>query len=372
MLAMPKNSRGLFIAAAALAAVCHLRKPAFVPSPARRTASVVLPAAAVAAASAPAFADSIGDAAKVLAKDAYPFMKEVPWNSFVPLTNPGSSSAGEWARAIDKAIVMGATMDPALLKAGVTAHHKAIGGVSESNPVLSQANFADICAALGRMIASVPESQTMEVYDAFASLVSPNVPPYLMSTVNEADAKNAYAALMTFKDVVKANPITPKAAATPAALAGKLGAIDSAAAKLSSASYPLIKSVPWDADVFSKPLPGITPNAALKAIDKALVMGAAMDGKLLQDAAMAHHKALEGMDSNLVATEEDYTAVNAALGKLIASVPQNQVMDVFNSFKAITNPVVPNLLYSKVDPGAAQAAYGALLSFKDVVKAAQR
>jgi len=372
MLAMPKNSRGLFIAAAALAAVCHFRKPAFVPSPARRTASVVLPAAAVAAASAPAFADSIGDAAKVLAKEAYPFMKEVPWNSFVPLLPPGSAPAGEWAKAVDKAIVMGASMDPALLKAGVKAHHAAVLGVSEGSPVLSEADFATINAALGRMIASVPESQTMDVYNAFSALVNPSVPPYLMSQVNEADAKKAYAALMTFKDVVKANPIKPTPVSTPAALSSKLGAIDTAAAKLSSASYPMIKSIPWDSDVFTKPLPGVSAGQALKAIDKALMMGAAMDSKLLQDAAMAHHKALGSMDAKLVTTEADYTAVNAALGKLIASVPQPQVMDVYNSFAKITNPSVPNLLYSKVDPAAAQAAYTALLGFKDVVKAAQR
>merc|ERR1712151_898976 len=153
-----------------------------------------------------------------------------------------------------------------------------------------------VCASLGRMIASVPESQTMDVYNAFSALVSPSVPPYLMSTVNEADAKKAYEALMAFKDVVKANPITPTSVSTPTALSGKLGAIDAAAAKLSSASYPLIKSVPWDSDVFTKPLPGVTANQALKAI----VMGASMDGKLLQDAAMAHHKALGSMDAKLV------------------------------------------------------------------------
>merc|ERR1712217_623722 len=105
-------------------------------------------------------------------------------------------------------------------------------------------------------------------------------------------------------------------------------------------------------NVFTQPLPGVTANQALKAIDKALVMGASMDGKLLQDAAMAHHKALGSMDAK--------------------PVPQGQVMDVFNSFSKITSPVVPNLLYSKVDPGAAQSAFGALLTFKDAVKAAQR
>merc|ERR1711879_351734 len=135
----------------------------------------------------------------------------------------------------------GASMDSELLKKGVLAHHKAIGATSEANPVLSKADFEAINAALGRMIASVPESQVMDVYNAFKGVVGGDVPSYLMSTVNEADAKAAYAALMDFKDVVKAHPITPTAASTPATLSGKLGPIDAAASKLSKASYPLIK-----------------------------------------------------------------------------------------------------------------------------------
>merc|ERR1711870_138421 len=110
---------------------------------------------------------------------------------------------------------------------------------------------------------------------------------------------------------------------------GKLGAIDAAAGKLSSAAYPLIKDVDWTSDLSLKPLPGASPNQVLKAIDKALVMA-------------------------------------------IASVPTSQVMDVYNAFGKIVNPVVPNYLFSSVNPADAQAAYAALLSFKDVVKAAQR
>ena len=97
--------------------------------------------------------------------------------------------------------------------------------------MLSQADFEAVNAAIGRMIASVPESQTMDVYNAFSALTSPSVPPFLMSTVKESDAKAAYAALMEFKDVVKAHPITPTVASTPAALSGKLGAIDAAAGR---------------------------------------------------------------------------------------------------------------------------------------------
>merc|ERR1719436_917241 len=140
----------------------------------------------------------------------------------------------------------------------------------------------------------------MDVYNAIAALVPAEVPKYLMSTVKEADAKKAYEALMTFKDVVKANPITPQVKDTPAALASKLGAIDAAAAKLSEKSYPFIKSAPWDSDIFLKPLPGVSPFAAMKAVDKAIVMGASMDGKLLSEAAMAHSKALNSVDGKLV------------------------------------------------------------------------
>merc|ERR1712117_562712 len=158
----------------------------------------------------------------------------------------------------------GAKMDPELLKKGAMAHHKAIGAVSEQNPVMSKADFEAINAAIGRLIASVPESQTMDVYNTVAALVPAEVPKYLMSTVNEADAKKAYESFLTFKDVVKANPITPTVADTPAALAGKLGPIDAAAKKLSDASYPFIESAPWDSDLYLKPLPGVSPNAAMK------------------------------------------------------------------------------------------------------------
>merc|ERR1712066_43607 len=167
-------------------------------------------------------------------------------------------------------------------------------------------------------------------------------------------------------------PITPTAASTPAALSSKLGAIDAAAKTLSKASYPLITDVDWTSGLSLTPLPGVSPNQALKAIDKALVMGASMDGKLLKEAAEAHHKVIGSIDAKLVTSESDFAAINAGLGKAIASVPTSQVMDVYNAFGKIVNPVVPNYLFSSVNPGDAQKAYNALLEFKDVVKAAQR
>merc|ERR1711988_692137 len=357
--------------AGALAALWHLRQPSFVPP---RHVAPAAAAAATAAISAPALADPIGDAAKKLSDASYPFLKEIDWNSYAYLAKPGTqASAADGAKAVDKLIVMGASMDPALLKKGVEIHHKAIGSTSTANPVLSKGDYEAINAALGRMIASVPESQVMDAYNSISALVSPDVGPFLMSTVKEADAKTAYQALLEFKDVVKANPITPTVADTPAAISSKLGPIDAAAKKLSAASYPFIKDVDWTSDLYLKPLPGVTPSQAMKGpIDKMLVMGASMDGKLLKEAALAHHKALGSMDAKLVTTKADYAAINAAIGKTIASVPSSQVMDVYNSFAKTLNPVIANNLFSTVVPNDAQAAYVAFLNFKDTVKAAQR
>merc|ERR1711906_37082 len=215
-------------------------------------------------------------------------------------------------------------------------------------------------------IASVPESTTMDVYNSVSALVDPKVPAYLMSTVNEADAKTAYGALIDFTNVVKANPVSASSAPSKPA-------IDSAATKLASAAYPLIKDVDWTSDLYSKPIPGQSAQDVLKAVDKMIVMGAAMDGGALQEAAKAHAKAIEGMDSQGVLSQSDFEAINAGLGKAIASVPTGTVMDVYNSMaKVIGSSPVPNKLYSTVNPQDAQAAYNALLEFKDVVKAAQR
>merc|ERR1712211_233787 len=145
--------------------------------------------------------------------------------------------------------------------------------------------------------------------------------------VNEADAKAAYSALMDFKDVVKKNPITPKVSDTPAALSSKLGPINAAADKLSAASYPFIKDIDWTSDLYSKPIPGKSPQEAMKAIDKMIVMGSAMDGAALKEAAMAHVKAIDGVDAKGVLSQSDFEAINAGLGKAIASVPTSKVMD---------------------------------------------
>merc|ERR1711972_1232731 len=269
---------------------------------------------------APAFADEIGDAAAKLSKAAYPFMKEVPWNSGLYNINPGSADAVSWAKAIGTK----------LLKAGADAHHAAIGGLPSSG-VCSESQLTAINAAIGRMIASVPESKTMDVYNSVSALVDSKVPEYLMSTVKEADAKAAYAALVDFAGVVKANPITPST--TASSVSG--GSIGSAAGKLSAAAYPFIKDVDWTSDLFLKPIPGADPQKVMKAVDKMIVMGSAMDGAALKEAAQAHVKAIDGVDAKGVLSQGDFEAINAGLGKAIASVPTSKVMDVYNSMAGV-------------------------------------
>merc|ERR1712060_609629 len=134
-------------------------------------------------------------------------------------------------------------------------------------------------AALGRVIASVPESTVMDVYNSVSSVTDPGVPAYLKSLVNGADADAA---------------------------------------------------------------------------------------------AEAHHKAIGSIDGKGVTSAADYEAVNAALGRVVASVPASKVMDVYNAFAGLVNPAVPNKLFSTVNALDANAAAKAFYEFKDVVKAAQR
>jgi len=218
------------------------------------------------------------------------------------------------------------------------------------------------------MIASVPESKTMAVYDAFSKVVSSDVPPYLMSTVKEADAKKAYAALMEFKDVVKANPISH-------AEVGSMPvdpSIQKAAAALSKASYPFLKEVDWTSDIYSFPLPGASAKAALKGVQSALEMGVAMDSKALHSAVEAHHKAIAGVDAKGIPTEADYAAINAGIGQLIATTPSVKTMYVYNSFAKIVTPDVGKYMMAMVDSKDAKASYEALMTFKDTVKAVNR
>merc|ERR1711948_199021 len=136
-------------------------------------------------------------------------------------------------------------------------------------------------------------------------------------------------AFLEFKDAVKASQV---ATAGPSATSPSGDAIGTAAEKLSTASYPFLKSVDWLSPIYLKPLPGVSATQALKAVDKAIVMGSAMDGNLLKAAAEAHHKAIGSIDGKGVTSAADFEAITAALGRALASAPTSKVMDVYNAF----------------------------------------
>ena len=187
-------------------------------------------------------------------------------------------------------------------------------------------------------------------------------------------------ALVVFTGLRHAFVPAPASKAAPMAAAGgalsMLGAqaahadkIDDAAKKLSEASYPFLKEIDWTSDVYAK-LPTQNPLAVTKAIDKIILMGAAMDPAALKEGGMAHFKAMGSADGKGVTSLADYTAVNAAIGHMVASAGEAKTMDVYNAIDAfkLGSDVGPYMM-SKVNAADAKAAYSAFLEFKDAVKA---
>ena len=152
---MVRGARKAIAVGVAVAVACCLQKHLnFVPGP-RHAAPVAAAAASMMMAPA-AFADEIGDAAKKLGDASYSFAKEVDWNNGIFLQAPGKFQPLEALKAIDKMIEMGAAADPKLLKDAAEAHHKAIGSISGPNGVTSRADWDAVNAAIGRVVASVP------------------------------------------------------------------------------------------------------------------------------------------------------------------------------------------------------------------------
>ena len=80
-------------------------------------------------------------------------------------------------------------------------------------------------------------------------------------------------------------------------------AIGDAAAKLSKASYPFMKEVPWNSGLFNLSPGKADAIAWTKGLGKMIAMGAAMDPQLLKSGADAHHRAMQGLPANGVCSE---------------------------------------------------------------------
>merc|ERR1712226_1167393 len=104
------------------------------------------------------------------------------------------------------------------------------------------------------------------------------------------------------------------------------------------------KEVDWNNGLYLQAPGKVAPLDALKAIDKMIVLGSQADPKLLKAAAEAHHKAIGSISGATgVTSKADWEAVNAALGRVFASVPES----------------------SMVSGADADKAYSAFLEFKD-------
>jgi len=167
------------------------------------------------------------------------------------------------------------------------------------------------------------------------------------------------------------------AVGTAAGAAAMLGAapayadkIDDAAKKLSVDSYDFLKKIDWNSDIYGK-LPASSPPVVLDSIKSVLAMGAAMDSAALKKGVMAHVKAIGSVDTKGVTTLEDYTAINAAIGHMVASVPAYKTLDVYGAFSTIFPKEGQDYLAGLYGPEA-EKAYKAFLEFKDVVKSTQR
>eukprot|EP00931_Biecheleriopsis_adriatica_P099280 TRINITY_DN736_c0_g1_i11.p1 TRINITY_DN736_c0_g1~~TRINITY_DN736_c0_g1_i11.p1 ORF type:complete len:200 (-),score=79.75 TRINITY_DN736_c0_g1_i11:146-745(-) len=145
--------------------------------------------------------------------------------------------------------------------------------------------------------------------------------------------------------------------------------IDDAAVKLSTESYPFLKAIDWNEATWAK-LPSASPPVVLDAIKPVLAMGAAMDSAALKKGMLAHIKAIGSVDDKGVTSLADYTAINAAIGHMVSSVPAWKTLDVYGAFATIFPAEAQTYLASKYG-GDAEKAYAAFLEFKDVVKSSR-
>merc|ERR1719487_2710877 len=167
----------------------------------------------------------------------------------------------------------------------------------------------------------------------------------------------------------KAAPVAIPAAALLGASPAFADKIGDASKKLAAASYPFLKSVDWNSDLYAK-FPA-EPQKTLKAIDKALVMASAMDGKALQAAVEAHHKAISSMDGKGVTSLADYTSVVDGLGRVVAGVPEKQILDVFYAFADIAPKNLPEYIFKTIDGPSAYKAAGAFWEYAETIKSAR-
>jgi hypothetical protein len=269
-------------------------------------------------------ADSaISAAAAKLAIAAYPFMKGVDWSDELYGKPIPGKSPQQVLQAVDKMIVMGSKMDGPALQEAARAHVAAIENM-DAKGVLTENDLQSVLAGLGKAISSVPEKSVMDVYNEMSKIAgqSSGIPNYLFRKQNPVDAIAAYDSLMQFKDTVRAY---------------QPDAIRDAAKTLAEASYPYMKEVPWNSSEILLTPGTANPVARAGAIGKIIDMGASMDAELVKAGCMAHHEAIKGVPANGVCSLDELTEIYAAIGRMVASVPESKTMSVYFAVKPLVD-----------------------------------
>merc|ERR1712072_11129 len=327
----------------------------FVPAPQSRMPAAALPAVPALLAAAPAaIADQIGDAAAKFSDAAYPIAEKINWGNTPVISSyiatESAKNPGGVARAVDKLLEAGLTMDPKLVYAAVAAHDKAIeGAMSNKNLVASKADFAAVNEALARMISSADKNKIFQLLDAFPD--NKDLQAKLYSLNDKEGAYSAFKKFLVLTEAVKAASTNGKNG-LPGTPVGSGGAIADAAAKFSEATYPIAKSIYW-----SK-----TPE-----ISKYIAEASAKDPKAVYAAVAAHDKAIDAAvgKSGLVASQADFAAVNEALARMIAPADPAKFKAILTAFPG--NAVLQLGLFALGNPGQAKAAYDSFSALTEAV-----
>ncbi|MFC4290669.1 hypothetical protein ACFOYZ_29220 [Neobacillus cucumis] len=351
----------------------------FVPAPGAgapdrlRAGMAAAPALPALLAAAPAaLADQIADASKQFSEAAYPVAKKIDWGNTPTIAKYLSEESAKnpkgVAAAVDKLLEVGLTMDPALVKAAVKVHEKAIrGAAGDPNLVASQADFAAVNEALARMIASADKEKFFYLLSAFPE--NKELQMKLFSENDPAEAKAAYDAFVKLTDAVRAASTDGATPFQTAAAAG--GPIGDAAKKFSDASYPLVSKIDWgNTPLISKYIAEVSakdPKATAKAFANTLEVGASMDMKLVGAAVAAHDKAIDGALSNpgFVASKADWAAVNDALARMIGSADPAKFKAILTAFPG--NADLQMALFAANNANDAKAAYETFVALTKAV-----
>mmetsp|Transcript_63671 Transcript_63671/g.149544 ORF Transcript_63671/g.149544 Transcript_63671/m.149544 type:complete len:371 (+) Transcript_63671:76-1188(+) len=337
-----------------------------------------LPAAAAAApallvGAQAAFADAIGDAAAKFSDATYPIAQKINWGNTPIISSYLATESARnpkgVAKAVDKLLEAGLTMDPKLIKAAVAAHDKALdSAVKSPQLVASKADFAAVNEALARMIASSNKDKFFQLLNAFPD--NKQLQLDLYSQNDKAQAEAAYQAFKGLTEAVKAASTNGANALPVAPVTG--GPIGEAAAKFSEATYPLAQKIDWgNTPQISKYIAEVSannPKAVATAFDKVLESGLTMDPQLITNAVAAHDKALDNAMNNpgLVASKADWAAINEALARMIGSADPAKFKALLTAFPA--NADLQMALFAANNQADAKAAYETFVALTKAVR----